>query len=67
MNTTLDFVLEGRVFMEERDQQGKLLAKTEVPGDVVLKILINVVGEEARRTLELEKEDNQFPFQFTYG
>lgn len=69
-DTTLDFVLEGRIYLEERDQQGNLLNKTEIDGNVVLQLLINKLHGQAVKVIQefdqQTQDEPQYPFQFSW-
>ena len=50
----LDFELEGKVFMIQKDKDGNVLLKEEMDGDILLKILLDMFSDAAENYIPPE-------------
>jgi len=50
----LDFELEGKVFMIQKDKDGNVLLRQEMDGDVLLKILLDMFSDAAENYIPPE-------------
>jgi len=57
MSGSLNFEMEGHVWVVERDENDNEISREEIEGDVVLRILITIL-EESLKALELDKKED---------